>query len=84
MTRYLAAAVVLWAAAAYPAQEGHSDEKAASGEAGEEKHDVADFIFHHVADSNEYEFEIPLRESGSNPVIHLPVIRIPLKANACP
>jgi len=84
MTRFLAAALVLWAAAAYAAPEGHSDEKAASGEAGEEKHDVADFIFHHVADSDEYEFEIPLKEHGQNPVIHLPRIRVPLKANACP
>jgi len=84
MMRYLAAALVLWAAAAYAAPEGHSDEKAATGEADEEKHDVADFIFHHVSDSDEYEFEIPLKAHGQNPVIHLPRIRVPLKANACP
>lgn len=50
----------------------------------EETHDVAGYIFHHVSDSNDYEFEIPLNTSGRNPVIHLPVIRIPLKAGACP
>lgn len=51
----------------------------------EEKHEesVADYIFHHVSDSNELEFEIPLRQ-GRNPVIHLPVIRVPLKEGACP
>ncbi len=82
--RHLAVAFVLLAATAYARPEGHSDQRAASDEEGKEKDDVASFIFHHVADSNEYEFEIPLREHGSNPVIHLPVIRVPLKAKACP
>jgi len=54
------------------------------GEADSEKDDVASFIFHHVADSSEYELEIPLGKPGSNPVIHLPIIRIPLKPEACP
>jgi F-type H+-transporting ATPase subunit a len=44
---------------------------------------VADYIFHHVSDSNELEFEIPLSK-GKNPVIHLPIIRVPLKEGACP
>lgn len=57
---------------------------AAHGEESGEKDDVAGFIFHHVADSNEYELEIPLKKDGHNPVIHLPVIRIPLAAGACP
>jgi F-type H+-transporting ATPase subunit a len=46
-----------------------------------EKHDVAGFIFHHVTDSNEYEFEIPLND-GPNPTIALPTIIIPLRAGA--
>ena len=67
-----------------------ADEHATSGESptahGEEsgEDDVAGFIFHHVSDSNEYELEIPLKRDGHSLVIHLPIIRIPLSANACP
>ncbi len=84
--RHLAAVFVLLAATAYAERAPAAADQHSTGEgqAEEEKHDVADFIFHHVADSNEYEFEIPLREHGNNPVIHLPIIRIPLKAGACP
>jgi F-type H+-transporting ATPase subunit a len=46
-----------------------------------EKPDVAEYIMHHVADSTEYEFEIPL--SDDHKVIPLPQILIPLKAGAC-
>lgn len=49
-----------------------------------EKEDVAGTIFHHVSDSSEYEFDIPLKSEGENPTIHFPRILIPLKANACP
>lgn len=55
-----------------------------SGEKAEHDDNVAEFIFHHVSDSDELEFEIPLNTSRPNPVIHLPMIRIPLKAGACP
>jgi F-type H+-transporting ATPase subunit a len=82
----LAAILLLFASTAY-ANEGPraSDEHAAKAAADSgEKEDVATFIFHHVSDSNEYEFEIPLRADAPNPVIHLPIIRIPLKAGACP
>src|SRR5262252_3459636 len=48
-----------------------------------EEETVADFIFHHVSDSNTIEIDIPLNR-GKNPVIHLPVIRVPLKEGACP
>ena len=48
-----------------------------------EEETVADYIFHHVSDSNTIEIDIPLNR-GKNPVIHLPVIRIPLKKDACP
>ncbi|MDQ3264860.1 MAG: F0F1 ATP synthase subunit A [Myxococcota bacterium] len=46
--------------------------------------DVPGYIMHHVSDSPEYEFEIPLGRPGGNPVIHLPVIRIPISGAGCP
>ena len=75
----------------FPAQ-AHEDTQAAPshGEESapeaveEEEQDVAKFIFHHVSDSNDLEWEIPLNLSAKNPVIHLPLIRIPLKEGACP
>jgi len=58
--------------------------KAEGQDQSEEKEEetVADFIFHHVADSNTIEIDIPLNR-GKTPIIHLPVIRIPLKEGAC-
>jgi F-type H+-transporting ATPase subunit a len=53
----------------------------ASEPAEGEKEDVAGYILHHVSDSPEYEFEIPL--SNDHKPIHLPQILIPLKAGAC-
>ncbi|NOJ97561.1 F0F1 ATP synthase subunit A [Corallococcus coralloides] len=46
-----------------------------------EGEDVAGYILHHVADSNEYEFEVPL--SHNHIPIHLPRILIPLSEGAC-
>jgi len=66
------------------AQEEHHGEPRPQDATQEEKHDVATFIFHHVSDSHEFELEIPLNKTGHNPVIHLPIIRIPLKEGACP
>jgi F-type H+-transporting ATPase subunit a len=43
-----------------------------------EEQDVAGYILHHVSDSNEYEFEIPL--SNNHILIHLPQFGIPLRA----
>lgn len=51
--------------------------------AGEAKPDINGTIMHHVADSHELEFDIPLNR-GENPVLHLPYLRIPFKAGACP
>jgi len=51
---------------------------------GHGTHDVPSFVMHHVADSEEYEFEIPLNVHGENPVLHFPDWRIPLKAGGCP
>ena len=42
---------------------------------------MAGYILHHVSDSPEYEFEIPL--SHNHIAIHLPQILIPLSAGAC-
>ncbi|HEX8698531.1 MAG TPA: F0F1 ATP synthase subunit A [Myxococcaceae bacterium] len=56
-----------------------ADPAAAGGEHGKE--DVAGYIMHHVADSPEYEFEIPL--SHEHVAIHLPQILIPFKEGAC-
>lgn len=42
-----------------------------------EKEDVAGYILHHVSDSAEYEFEIPL--SNNHAVVHLPQFGIPIK-----
>ncbi|KFE68118.1 F0F1 ATP synthase subunit A [Hyalangium minutum] len=53
----------------------------AEGGAEHEKPNVAEYILHHVSDSPEYEFEIPL--SDHHKVIHLPQILIPLKEGAC-
>jgi F-type H+-transporting ATPase subunit a len=77
----LTAALVLSVLGATSAAPSHGEE---SGQHPEEKNDVANFIFHHVSDSPDYEFEIPLKSSGKNPVIHFPVIRIPLRTGACP
>ncbi len=69
-------------------EDTHAPSSHAEGAAGEgeeeEQQDVAKYIFHHVSDSNEYEWEIPLNLSAKNPVAHLPVIRIPFKEGACP
>jgi F-type H+-transporting ATPase subunit a len=48
-----------------------------------EEHEVstADYILHHVSDSTEYEFEVPL--SRNHIAIHLPQILVPLKAGGC-
>ncbi len=56
---------------------------AAPAAGGEEqgKEDVAGFILHHVADSREYEFEIPL---SYHPIhVSLPQWYVPLKEGAC-
>lgn len=61
---------------------------AAAGEHGKphdetdaEGEDVAGYILHHVSDSNEYEFEIPL--SHEHVAVHLPKILIPFHEGAC-
>jgi F-type H+-transporting ATPase subunit a len=54
---------------------------AAAPAAEGEKEDVAGYILHHVADSREYEFEVPL--SHQHVAFHLPQILIPLRAGAC-
>ena len=75
------------------AQAGHAashDAAPASGEhaAGahegteHEKVDTSAYILEHVADSPEVEFQVPL--SDKEFIIHFPVWRIPLKADACP
>ncbi len=45
-----------------------------------EEQDVAGYILHHVSDSNEYEFEIPL--SNNHIQFHLPQFGIPVRAGA--
>ncbi|MBN8230647.1 F0F1 ATP synthase subunit A [Corallococcus macrosporus] len=52
-----------------------NEDKDAEGE------DVAGYILHHVSDSNEYEFEVPL--SHNHIPIHLPQILIPFHEGAC-
>jgi F-type H+-transporting ATPase subunit a len=52
---------------------------ATSADAREES--TADYILHHVSDSKEYEFEVPL--SYNHKTVHLPEIFVPLKAGAC-
>lgn len=63
--------------------EANQPSEAPGGAAAHEETDVAGYIFHHVADSTEYEFEIPLG-TGHNPVIHFPMWRFDLKPGACP
>jgi len=72
-----------------PASEhGTPEHGAKPGEHGgpgahEAPHDVGGYILHHVADAREYEFEVPLADQY-NLVFHLPTLRVPLKAGACP
>jgi F-type H+-transporting ATPase subunit a len=85
----LSLAVVVFPTSAFSDDESHRPtSEAANPESPDqlkEDHEesVADYIFHHVSDSNELEFEIPLSQ-GKNPVIHLPIIRVPLKEGVCP
>jgi F-type H+-transporting ATPase subunit a len=61
-----------------------ASEPAAEPAAGGEEHgkeDVAGYIMHHVADSPEYEFEIP--GSHEHVEFHLPQILIPFQEGAC-
>lgn len=54
------------------------------GEHQEEKQDIPGFIFHHVSDANEYEFEVPMNHHA-NKVLHFPNIYVPIKSGAtCP
>ena len=64
---------VLAASAVYAQHDEHGEEAP--------REDVAGFIFHHVSDSNSYEFEIPLNK-GPNPVLTFPQIMIPVRAGA--
>ena len=46
--------------------------------------DVPGFIFHHVSDTNSYEFEVPLDEHA-NKVLYFPNLYIPIRSGAtCP
>lgn len=56
-----------------------AEEHAASG--GKPKPEVAEYIMHHVADSSDYELEIPLSDEPIE--IHLPKIYIPFHEGAC-
>jgi F-type H+-transporting ATPase subunit a len=58
----------------------HEGAKAAEEE--EEHPTVAQFIFHHVSDSNDYTIEVPLLPE-KNITIHLPQIRWSWKAGVC-
>lgn len=64
------------------AQEEHPAGAGHEPAAEEESHDVGAFIMHHVADSPEYEFELPLH-TGKNPVLHLPRLQFELEPAAC-
>jgi F-type H+-transporting ATPase subunit a len=62
---------------------GHEAAAGAEGHSrvDEEEEDVAGYILHHVSDSNEYEFEVPL--SREHHVFHLPRLYIPFHDGAC-
>jgi F-type H+-transporting ATPase subunit a len=47
-----------------------------------EKVDTSGYILHHVADEQEFGFQVPL--SDKEFILHFPTWRIPLKAGACP
>jgi F-type H+-transporting ATPase subunit a len=87
MRRMVVAAAVLMAGVAFASTQDvgettPSEAAAAHGPGAEhEEESVADYILHHVSDSTEYEFEVPL--SYDHPTVHLPQILIPLKAGAC-
>jgi F-type H+-transporting ATPase subunit a len=91
MRRWLWCAVLAMSVVAR-AQEGHAparDAEPASGEHAADSHgkehekvDTSTYILEHVADSDEVEFQVPL--SDKEYVIHFPVWRIGLKADACP
>lgn len=73
----------MWVASALLAGGVAFAEGGHGGAAGKEGEDVSGFIFHHVSDSPEYEFEVPLG-LAENKVFHLPQIRFALMENACP
>jgi F-type H+-transporting ATPase subunit a len=90
MQRWVWCAVLAVSMAAQ-AQESHAPARPAApphhvtaevAQEGHEKEDTATYILHHVADSSEVEFQVPLYDKEI--VIHFPVWRIPLKAGACP
>jgi F-type H+-transporting ATPase subunit a len=86
-----AGAALLWAVAALAQQHPSPVPVPGGAGAGEveqhapgapvQKDDVAGFIFHHVTDSNEYEWEFPLNED-LNLTFALPTIMIPVRAGA--
>ena len=80
----LLAGLMAGAAFASPVVDEHAAEAVGVGGHGKaetrleaEEQDVAGYILHHVADSNEYEFEIPL--SNNHILIHLPQFGIPIR-----
>lgn len=88
-----AVAAIMVAGAAFAQEPEHPAVQGEPGQTGEhvtgehkpgepvEGQDVPGFIFHHVSDSNSYEFEIPLNK-GHNPTVQFPTIMIPVKSGA--
>ncbi|HEX4620471.1 MAG TPA: F0F1 ATP synthase subunit A [Myxococcaceae bacterium] len=70
------------AALAEPEAVPAAEHEGAAAEPAGEKHDVAGTIFHHVADSDELEIEVPFNPDR-NIVFHLPHWRWNLKPGVC-
>jgi F-type H+-transporting ATPase subunit a len=90
MRRWLGWAVLVVAMAAraeeHPRAE-HAEGRAptpahATAAHDEGKVDTSGYILHHVADEQEFGFQVPL--SDKEFILHFPTWRIPLKAGACP
>jgi F-type H+-transporting ATPase subunit a len=91
MRRWLGLAVLTMAMAARAEEPGVPERQVerADGRApapapahDEEKVDTSSYILHHVADEQEFSFQVPLKDKEF--VLHFPTWRIPLKTGACP
>lgn len=90
MRRWLGWAVLVVAMAARAEErpraehaEGRATTPAPAAAAHDEgKVDTSGYILHHVADEQEFGFQVPL--SDKEFILHFPTWRIPLKAGACP
>lgn len=62
--------IVVAALFAFVALASHGEPEGAPAKSGDKSKETVDFIFHHVADSDEFEYELPW-EGGHLPAVHI-------------